>query len=77
MMPLVLFVITDRQPSVNPQVFDHLYNDVASSASAPGPSAPAAINQLQQQQQSNFKHQQEEGGDVLGEHPLQKQHLHQ
>ena len=26
MMPLLLFVLSDRQPSVNPQVFQHLYN---------------------------------------------------
>ena len=34
MMPLLLFVCTDRQPSVNPRVFDYLYNAAARAAAA-------------------------------------------
>ena len=34
MMPLLLFVYSDKQPSVNPAVFDYLYNVAAINQAA-------------------------------------------
>ncbi len=42
MIPLVLFALSDRHPSVNPHVFDKLYEGVVTAASDAAAGADSA-----------------------------------